>query len=177
MRQVNKICFLPIPKKKLTNTIVPTRFGYVLFPAIEALDVFGPLEALNLLSFSEHMNLTPIAETLEPVSTKVTSSAVNPLNAIFGESVVPTHIFETAPPLDVIIIPGGPGTRAPAPPHPPPPDSAIAFVKDRYPSLQYLITVCTGAGIAARTGVLDYKHATTNKEAWALATALGPKVK
>jgi transcriptional regulator GlxA family with amidase domain len=50
-------------------------------------------------------------------------------------------------------------------------------VKERYSTLQYLITVCTGAGIAARAGVLDGKHATTNKRAWAETTALGPKVK
>jgi transcriptional regulator GlxA family with amidase domain len=86
---------------------------------------------------------------------------------------VPTHTFQTAPPLDVLIVPGGIGSRGP----PSFVDPIIAFVKERYPTLQYLITVCTGAGIAARAGVLDGKHATTNKRAWAETTALGPKVK
>ena len=56
------------------------------------------------------------------------------------------------------------------------PNSTIAFVKERYPCLQYLITICTGAGIAARAGVLDGKYATTNKRAWDETIALGPKV-
>jgi len=37
--------------------------------------------------------------------------------------------------------------------------------------------VCTGAGLAARAGLLDGKRATTNKATWALTTAFGPKVK
>ncbi len=95
------------------------------------------------------------------------------MNSTISESIVPTHTFQTAPPLDVLIVPGGIGTRGP----PPTVNSMIAFVKERYPTLQYLITVCTGAGIAARAGVLDGKHATTNKRAWKETTALGPKVK
>lgn len=95
------------------------------------------------------------------------------MNSTVSESVLPTHTFETAPPLDVLIVPGGIGSRGP----PPTVNAMIAFVKERYPTLQYLITVCTGAGIAARAGVLDGKHATTNKRAWAETTTLGPKVK
>jgi putative intracellular protease/amidase len=72
-----------------------------------------------------------------------------------------------------LIIPGGIGSRAPAPLL----NNTITLVKERYPTFQYLITVCTGAGIAARAGVLDGKHATTNKRAWDETTALGPKVK
>ena len=119
------------------------------------------------------MSLSLIAETLDPVSTKIPPWATNPANSTFGQEVVPTHTFDTAPPLDVLIIPGGAGTRAPSPLL----NSTIDFVASRYPSLQYLITVCTGAGIAARAGVLDHKHATTNKKAWAQTTALGTKVK
>ncbi len=86
---------------------------------------------------------------------------------------LPTHTFETAPPLDVLFVPGGLGTRAPSPLL----NSTIAFIKERYPTLQYFITVCTGSGVAARAGVLDGVHATTNKAAWAETTALGPKVR
>lgn len=119
------------------------------------------------------MNLTLIAENLDPVASGYMSWRTSPVNSTFSESVVPSHTFATAPPLDVLVIPGGVGSRAPSPIL----NSTIAFVKERYPSLKYLITICTGAGIAARAGVLDGKHATTNKRAWAETTALGPKVK
>jgi transcriptional regulator GlxA family with amidase domain len=142
----------------------------IMFPGFQALDVFGPLDALNILSWQHKMNLSLIADTLEPVSTKAVSATMNRFNSSFGESVLPTHTFATAPPLDVLIVPGGVGTRSPNI------TSAIAFVKAQHPRLKYLITVCTGAGIAARAGVLDGKRATTNKRSWAQTVALGPKV-
>jgi len=75
--------------------------------------------------------------------------------------------------MDILIIPGGIGTRAPSPRL----DETIKFVRDVYPKLGYLMTVCTGSGIAARAGVLDGKRATTNKLSWAQTIAHGPKVK
>jgi putative intracellular protease/amidase len=155
------------------NNIQATKYGYILYPAFAPLDVFGPLEALGELAFiTPNLNVTIIAETLDPVFNGRASFWVNPLNSTVSEYILPTHTFETAP-LDVLIIPGGIGSRAPVPLL----SNTIAFVKGRYPTLQYLITVCTGAGIAARAGVLDGKHATTNKRAWDETTALGPKVK
>jgi transcriptional regulator GlxA family with amidase domain len=84
---------------------------------------------------------------------------------------VPTHTFATAP-LDILLVPGGLGTRGSALPV----EEAIAFIRNTYRQLKYLITVCTGSGLAARAGVLDGKQATTNKMAWAEITALGPNV-
>ncbi len=117
------------------------------------------------------MNLSIIASTLDPVSTKVRSATMNPHNSTFSESVVPTHTFAQPPAsLDVLIVPGGLGTRAPDL------QDMIAYIKGTYPQLKYLISVCTGAGLLARAGVLDGKRATTNKRAWEATTALGPKV-
>ena len=147
----------------------PTTYGVVLFPGFAVLDVFGPIEALNGLSMSTFMNLSIIADTLSPVSSNSNPGPSGSANSTFSESVAPTHTFQTAPPLDVLIIPGGFGTRGNV-------NSTVAFVKERYSSLKYLLTVCTGSGIAARAGVLDGKHATTNKRAWAATTALGPNV-
>lgn len=92
-------------------------------------------------------------------------------NAI-GQSVVPTHTFATAPDLDVLLVPGGLGSRG----SPPEVTAAVEFIRDVYPHLKYLITVCTGSGLATRAGVLDGKRATTNKMAWREITALGPRV-
>ncbi|PKS09699.1 hypothetical protein jhhlp_004320 [Lomentospora prolificans] len=65
-----------------------------------------------------------------------------------------------------------PGARAPIETLQP----SIDFIKTIYPNLQYLITVCTGASLAARAGVLDRRRATTNKRAWTFVTAFGPDV-
>ncbi|KUJ24687.1 class I glutamine amidotransferase-like protein [Mollisia scopiformis] len=163
----------PNQSKHSDQKLAPTRYGVVIFPGFEVLDVFGPLEAFNALSLSYQLNLTLIAKTLDPVTSKPQSAAMNLFNSTFGESIVPTHTFDTAPDLDVLLVPGGLGTRAPSAQL----ESLIAFIKERFPKLKYLITVCTGAGLAARAGVLDGKHATTNKKAWVSTTAWGPKVR
>ncbi|KGO64617.1 DJ-1 domain, InhA-type [Penicillium italicum] len=145
----------------------PLRAGVVLFPGFQALDVFGPVDCINILSWSHSVTLALMSSSLEPVTTKSPISA----NAI-GQSVVPTHTFATAPSLDLLFVPGGLGTRGSSPAI----EEAISYIRDVYPQLSYLITVCTGAGLAARAGVLDGKRATTNKMAWAETTGLGVNV-
>lgn len=162
---------LAAPATQEPSSSQPKSFGYLLFPGFQALDVFGPIDALNLLSWGqENMTLAMLARTLEPVSTVVTNRKYNRFNSTFGQQVLPSHTFSDAPRLDVLIVPGGIGTQADDV------GAEIDFIRRSYPSLQYLITVCTGAGLAARAGVLDGRNATTNKADWALTTALGPRV-
>ncbi|CAO2651041.1 Nn.00g093380.m01.CDS01 [Neocucurbitaria sp. VM-36] len=71
--------------------------------------------------------------------------------------------------IEVLIVPGGGGTRQNL-------TEEIAFVKDLYPKLKYIISVCTGATILARAGILDGRKATTNKRSWPWATSTGPNV-
>ncbi len=143
--------------------IPPKSFGCLLFPGFQALDVFGPLDALNILSLQQDITLSLLAKTLDPVSTAVHARST------FSQSVLPTHTFATAPLLDVLIVPGGLGTRAEV-------EAEIEFIRTIYPSLKYIITVCTGALLAARAGILDGKKATTNKAAWAQTKLWGPNV-
>jgi transcriptional regulator GlxA family with amidase domain len=72
--------------------------------------------------------------------------------------------------MEVLMIPGGGGTRSTYL------NNTLAFVAETYPKLRYLITVCTGSGLAAKAGILDGRNATTNKAAWATVTGWGPKV-
>lgn len=63
-----------------------------------------------------------------------------------GVYVTPTHTLATAPPLDVLIVPGGPGsfdllTGGLAP--------EVAFINATYPSLKYLLSICTGNALSA----------------------------
>ena len=161
---------LLVPAAQKPSSPLPKSFGYVLFPEFQAIDVFGPLDALNVLSWRrENMTLAMLARTLEPVSTRVTNPAYNRFNSTFGQNVLPSHTFTDAPPLDVLIVPGGAGTDADV-------GTEIDFIRRTYPSLQYLISVCTGAGLLARAGLLDGRNATTNKALWHATIALGPRV-
>src|SRR4051794_7674518 len=59
----------------------PTKFGMILFRAFEPLDVFGPLEALQILSRIRHLQLFLISETMDVVTTQPVMSAMNPMNS------------------------------------------------------------------------------------------------
>lgn len=97
-------------------------------------------------------------------------AAVYPRQAV---SIVATHSFANAPPLDVLLVPGGMGNRYLNDTA----DTAMEdFVAARYPSLQYLLSVCTGAATLAKSGVLRGRKATTNKAAWTWATSFGEGV-
>ncbi|PPR01798.1 hypothetical protein CVT24_001694 [Panaeolus cyanescens] len=150
----------PVPTPSLPP---PTNYGILLFPAFQALDIFGPLDILNTLAMQRTLNLSLISTTYNPVTTKHQMMGIN---STFGEDIVPTHTFDNPPNnLEVLIVPGGAGTRAPAL------DPYIQYIKEVYPSLRYLISVCTGAALLARAGVLNGHRATGNKRAWAFVTS------
>ncbi|KAI0691635.1 class I glutamine amidotransferase-like protein [Earliella scabrosa] len=160
------------------NQTTPTKFGILLFPGFEPLDVFGPAEVFQTLSRSTHLDLYLISNVhgtsdLAPVSTAPIDPSLNPHNSTFFQAVQPTHTLDTVPAdLEVLLIPGGFGTHAPVERFGP----TIDFVRETYPRLHSLITVCTGASIAARAGVLDGKRATGNKKDWDFVTSTGPNV-
>ncbi|KAK6828071.1 hypothetical protein PG987_011412 [Apiospora arundinis] len=99
-----------------TNSKPVKNIGVVLFPSFDVVDVFGSLEPLNLLSLQRQLNLYMIAATLDPISTA--PRAMSAFNSSFGEVIVPSHTFDSVVrdptlDLDMLLVPGGIGTRAP----------------------------------------------------------------
>ncbi|KAI1077023.1 class I glutamine amidotransferase-like protein [Whalleya microplaca] len=145
----------------------PTKYAIALFPGFQALDVFGPIDILNMLSKTASLELFILAETLDPVSTKTETSGHR-----VGQCIVPTHTFNDCPDdIEVLLVPGGTGTREYNNIH-----SVVEFVKKIYPKLRNLLTVCTGSAVVALSGVLDGRRATSNKRSWEWSTAQGPNV-
>lgn len=120
---------------------------------------------------TEPMTLSIISTTLDPVSIDrsiingvVGGMGANSSSPYFTQYIVPTHTLEDAPhDLDVLLVPGGGGTRdlPTTQPH-------VDWLRDRLVNEppKYLWTVCTGAALAARTGQLAGRNATTNKAAF-----------
>ncbi|EJF65582.1 class I glutamine amidotransferase-like protein [Dichomitus squalens LYAD-421 SS1] len=156
-----------------SGQVHPTKYGIILFPGFQLLDVFGPLDALSVLSTRVKLDpLIIIAETLDPVYSGSAQSMWNSAGSDFGASVVPTHTFETVPDdLEVLLVPGGSGAVQPGAD-----DRRVEFIKKTYPKLKYLVTICNGVGLAAQAGVLDGKRATADKAIWVRTTSLGPSV-
>ncbi|OHE97686.1 DJ-1/PfpI family protein [Colletotrichum orchidophilum] len=153
------------------NSTLPVTFGAIVFRAMDMLDLFGPLDALQLAAFNRRMNLHLIAATLDPVTTAPQSAGMNAHNSSWWPTIQPTNTFEDDLDLDVLIVPGGPGVRAPGL------EPIVEYVKNYYPRVKYLITICTGASFAAKAGALDGKRVTTNKAAWELITSQAPDAK
>lgn len=174
-----------------SDATFPKSFGVLLYPQFEVLDVAGPIEALNTLARLEasdgedkqpykDITLSLIAKTFD----QVTPGPIYPdkagVNFSGRQFYQPTHTFDNAPQLDVLLVPGGYGSLSPLPGGGQADlDEAIAFIRktydgyDGHPPLKYLISVCTGSGLLAQSGVLDGRRATTNKAAWKEVTPLG----
>lgn len=160
-----------------SRPIKPRSYGLLLFPGFEVLDAAGPMELLNCLSQDPdipELELSVIASTLDPVTPAFGSSSASGYGFQSKQVFLPTHTFETAPRLDVLIVPGGAGTRAS--------DVEIErlcnFIRARYygsedrPPLEYIFSVCNGAKLLAEAGILDGRRATTNKKQWHQVTSL-----
>lgn len=133
------------------------RLGVVLYPEFELLDVFGPLEMFG--------NLTGVIDVTMVAQQK------GPVVSAQGPSVVADHGFTDCPHLDLILVPGGIGTRAEI-------DNAVMldWLRQRVAAAEIAMTVCTGTALFARAGVLDGHRATTNKMMFNWVAEHGPKV-
>jgi putative intracellular protease/amidase len=137
----------------------PRTFGVVLFKGFELLDVFGPLEAWGMLAVTGQCKVTTVAQR----SGAVTSAQ--------GPKAIADYGFADCPNLDLILIPGGIGTREEISNQ-----LLLDWLKARAEKAEGVTTVCTGTAILARTGLLDGHRATTNKRAFKWVAEQGPKV-
>ncbi|KAF4470466.1 hypothetical protein FALBO_2634 [Fusarium albosuccineum] len=168
-RDTEQTCITPGAIPNITGSAI-RNIGVVLFQAFDMLDVFGPLDPLQLVALSvQKLNVHLIAETLDPVTTAPV--AMNKFNSSFWPVVPPTATFDDDLDLDVLIVPGGGGARNPDL------KAVTDYIAKMFPNVKIFMTICTGSGVAARAGVLDGHMATTNKNAWATMTAFGPNVK
>ncbi len=126
------------------------RVGLLLFEGVEELDFVGPWEVLSYVN-------KIVEGSLEMIAVGVGA----PIRAFNGLRLLPDVTLGDCPELDILIVPGGKGrlrqmSRG----------TTLDFVRDRYPKLQYLASVCTGSFILAEAGLLDGKKTTTHHSAY-----------
>jgi transcriptional regulator GlxA family with amidase domain len=133
------------------------RVGALYFDRFELLDIFGPLEMFGVLQ--DHFEIVNVGETRPHMASNQ------------GPKVVIEATFEDCGQLDVLLVPGGIGTRQEI-------DNPrlLGFIREQYPQLEILASICTGAGLLARTGLLDGRKATSNKMVFDWAVQQGPDV-
>lgn len=148
----------PAPAPAAASSARKLIVGMVLFEGFELLDVFGPLEMFGLLR--DQVTITLLAEKVGPVRSGA------------GPVVLADRAFSESGKLDVVLIPGGGGTRREV-------NNAafIETVKKLGISTPHVASICTGSAVLAKTGLLDGRTATSNKRAFQWATSQGPNVK
>lgn len=137
----------------MTKTI-----GIILFKDFEELDAMGPQETLGMMARFSGGEWRVV----------IVSQDGNPVAGFLGTSIVADHSFADCPPLDVIVVPGGLGTRTEVDNEP-----LIGFIRENGNRAEWVTSVCTGAFLLHRAGFLPGKRATTHWGAIADLRALG----
>lgn len=129
----------------------------LLFEDFETLDVFGPVELFGRLK--DHFDVEFYSLTGGMVKNN------------HGVAVDSQNINSIKNGTDIFLIPGGYGTRKEV-------DNPlfIETIKQISQASNFVLTVCTGSALLAKTGLLDGRQATSNKRALNWAMAQGPNV-
>ncbi|MGW4934721.1 GlxA family transcriptional regulator [Streptomyces sp. NPDC004166] len=124
----------------------------VLFDEVQSLDVTGPVEVFAG------------AEACCPGTYRLVTASLDgaPVRSSSGLTLVPDLALADAPVPDILLVPGGRGTRSPDP-------RLVDWLREHGRVVGRLVSVCTGAILLARAGLLDGRRATTH---WAYCDTL-----
>ena len=147
-----------------TNPLIPPAKGSILiaFPISEGtqlIDFAGPWEIFDGVVKPGTTNeaafeVYTVAESLKPISAS-------------GMKIVPDYTFETAPKPKLIVIPAQGGATT----------SMLDWIRTSSKNTDLTMSVCTGAFVLARTGLLSGKSATTFHQAFDNFEKLFPDIK
>lgn len=127
--------------------------GLLVFPDVEVLDVCGPFEVFSVTRLDEATR----REEPSPFDARLIGIDPGPVQATGGLELVPRHTIAECPPLDILVVPGGWGTRRLVG------DERLrAWLRERAPTVETLASVCTGAMLLGTAGLLDGRRATTH---------------
>jgi transcriptional regulator GlxA family with amidase domain len=139
--------------KKLNTAIL-------IFDDVEVLDFTGPFEVFSVTNELNDYSLLNV----------YTVARVNsPVKARNGLSVNPDYSIGDAPQPELLIVPGGLGTR-PALLQ----QDILSWIKRSAHSAEKVLSVCTGALLLAKVGILDGLKATTHSSAFELLAEIAP---
>jgi putative intracellular protease/amidase/uncharacterized protein (DUF952 family) len=151
----------------MPDKVTGTRFAFVAFAGITLLDLVGvldPISRIATMGFDPTSEREIIAAQEGPL--RLIPASAGPLSLIpphgdplIADSALEVRALRTRPPLetfDVVIVPGGPGTRKLAR------DAAVVAWLASFPHNRLMASVCTGALVLGAAGRLRGKRATTH---------------
>ncbi len=118
------------------------RFGILCFPKVQQLDLTGPYE---------------VFASARDAEVHLVWKDLQPLRSATGLWLKPDTTFADAPDFDVLCIPGGAGVNALLSD-----EETLAFIRGKAAAARFVTSVCTGALLLGRAGLLSGRHATTH---------------
>ncbi len=135
----------------------------LIFDDVELLDFSGPLEVFSVagrLHRPKAFSVYTVAEGPGPITTRD------------GLSVNPNHTISDCPQPDILLVPGGLGARREMNNQ-----TLIGWIKDCFLGAELVLSVCTGALLLAKAGMLEGLEATTHHDALDLLQEVAPKTR
>jgi len=129
------------------------RIGILVFPDVEVLDFCGPFEVFSVTRLDEARR----REEPSPFEVFLVAETDGVVKATGGLRVVPDHTLARCPPLDILVVPGGWGTRKEISNR-----RLLDWIAERARRVETLTSVCTGSMLLGHAGLLDGRRATTH---------------
>jgi transcriptional regulator GlxA family with amidase domain len=127
--------------------------GILIFDEVEVLDFCGPFEVFSVTRLNEEKR----REELSPFNTFLVAEVQAPVVTTGGMKVLPDYDLDSCPVVDVLVVPGGWGTIKEMKN-----ERLVKWIADWAGQLETLTSVCTGALLLGKAGLLDGKRATTH---------------
>lgn len=134
----------------------PWNVGILVFDGVEVLDFAGPFEVFSRTRLAAGVD-SRRSDDDAPLHVFTVAETGAEIVATGGLRVVPHHGFDSAPSIDLLVVPGGFGTRPLLES-----EEVLAWIAKTAASAQRVTSVCTGALLLARAGLLSGKRATTH---------------
>jgi transcriptional regulator GlxA family with amidase domain len=130
--------------------------GILIFDEVEVLDFAGPFEVFSRTRLSGGTEARRSEESA-PFEVFTVARRLDPVRATGGLLVTPAHSFDSVPRLDLVVVPGGFGTRALLE------DAAtLDWIRSAAAGARKVTSVCTGSLLLAKAGLLQGRRATTH---------------
>jgi transcriptional regulator GlxA family with amidase domain len=144
--------------------------GILIFDNVEVLDFAGPFEVFSRTRLQPGIEARRSDEGA-PFRVFTVARTRDPITATGGLTVVPRHGFTDAPRIDLLVVPGGFGTRRLL--HD---EETLDWIRRMAAAARRVTSVCTGALLLAQAGLLQGRRATTHWGALDLLDSLGAGV-
>lgn len=136
--------------------MVKSNVAILIFDKVEVLDFAGPFEVFSRTRTVPGPE-SRRSEDAAPFHVFTVAKTSKPVVATGGLTVVPDYSFEDAPNIDLLVVPGGFGTRALLKD-----EETLTWVRGVAAKAHQTTSVCTGSLLLAKAGLLEGRRATTH---------------